>query len=408
MTAITRGGLPTVRQAPSDPGFAADPWPFYARLHALGGAARWADYDMACLAGFDAVGAALRDRRLARLPPPATEPVRHGPGLEAFERVERHSLLALEGPAHARLRKLVGADFVGRRVRRLAPGVEGLARERAAALVPGDDLLARYATPLPVTLIARLIGVPDDETGDLLAWSHAMVRVYTMVQDAAEERAANAAAAAFDARLRALIDARRRVPADDLVSALAARRDEPPITDDEIVSLCVLLLNAGHEATVHQIGNAVLSLLEADAGVRGAALDALRAGGTAGDAVTVELTRHRAPLHLFVRFAQERVVLAPGLVLEAGERAALLLGAANRDPHRFARAEAFDPTRADGASLAFGAGTHYCLGAHLAKLELRLALVALFDALPGLALDGVPRVGRTYHFHGLESLPVRW
>ena len=144
MTHVTetpaRTALPIVRQDPADPAFAADPWPFYAALHRVGGAAFWADYEMPCLAGFDAVNAALRDRRLARLPPPATEPVAYPPHLGAFARVERHSLLALEGPAHARLRKLVGGDFVGRRARRLAPGIEALARERARALLPGDEI----------------------------------------------------------------------------------------------------------------------------------------------------------------------------------------------------------------------------------------------------------------------------
>ena len=403
-----RSSLPTVHRDPADPAFSADPWPFYAALHAGGGAARWADYDMVCLAGFDAVSRSLRDRRLARLPPPATGPVAYPPHLDAFARVERHSLLALEGPAHARLRKLVGRDFVGRRVARLAPGVEGLARERAAALGPGDDLLARYATPLPVALIARLIGVPEEESDDLLAWSHAMVRVYTMVQDEAEERAANAAAAAFETRLLALVAERRARPRDDLVSALVAREGDAAPTDAEIVSLAVLLLNAGHEATVHQIGNAVLTLLELPEPVRADALARLGAGGEARDRVVTELSRHRAPLHLFVRFAQEAHSPAPGVELARGERVALLLGAANRDPARFADPARFDPARADTASLAFGAGTHYCLGAHLARLEIATAVRVLFETLPGLALDGEPRAGHAYHFHGLESLPVRW
>ena len=413
MTGVTKSPagpapLPAVRQDPTDAAFAADPWPFYAALHELGGAAFWTDYDMPCLAGFAAVDAALRDRRLARLPPPATEPVAYPPGLDAFARVERHSLLALEGAAHARLRKLAGGDLVGRRVRRLAPGIEALARERARALEPGDDALAGFATPLPVTVIARLIGVPEDETDDLLAWSHAMVRVYTMVQGPAEERAANAAAAAFEARLLALVAERRTAPRDDLVSALLARRGDAPPTDAEIVSLAVLPLNAGHEASVHQIGLGTWTLLELDAPARRAALDALGAGGAAADRVVTELSRHRAPLHLFVRYAQAPLRLAPNLALRPGERVALLLGAANRDPARFAAPERFDPTRADGASLAFGAGVHYCLGAQLARLEIATALRVLFEERPGLRLDGAPRVANAYHFHGLRSLPLAW
>lgn len=405
--------LPSVAQDPADPAFAADPWPFYARLHAAGGAVHWEDYGMPCLAGFAAVDRTLRDRRFARLPPPADAPPAYPPGLAAFARVERHSLLALEGHAHARLRKLVGGDFVGRRVRRLVPGIEALAHERIDALVPGDDLLERFATPLPVTLIARLIGVPDDETDDLLAWSHAMVRVYTMVQTDAEERAAEVAAAAFDARLRRLIAERRAAlraggRADDLVGALVARRGPGAPSDDEIVSTAVLLLNAGHEATVHQIGNAVAMLLGLPPAERVAALGMLAAPGDAREALVTELARHRAPLHLFVRHAQERVSPVPGLELEPGARVALLLGAANRDPLRFAAPDRFDPARTDGATLAFGAGPHYCLGAHLARLEIGIALAALFERLPDLALDGAPRVANTFHFHGLAHLPVRW
>ncbi len=410
---VERDSLPAVSQDPADPAFAADPWPFYATLHALGGAVRWTDYAMPCLAGFDAVNRTLRDRRYARLPPPATEPVPHPAHLAAFARVERHSLLNLEGRAHTRLRKLVGGDFVARRVRRMAPGIAALAHERIDALSPGDDLLAGFATPLPVTLIARLIGVPDDETPDLLAWSHAMVRVYTMVQSADEERTAEAAAAAFEARMHALIGERRAQhaaghPVDDLVGALVARRGPEAPTDDEIVSTAVLLLNAGHEATVHQIGNAALTLLELPPAEREDALARLAHEGPAREAVVTELMRHRAPLHLFVRYAQERTSPVPGLALEAGDRVALLLGAANRDPARFPDPARFDPTRENAATLAFGAGAHYCLGAHLARLEIGMSLAALFERLPGMRLDGEPCVANTYHFHGLAALHVRW
>ena len=398
-----------VRQDPRERAFFDDPWRLYARLHAVGGPLYWEDYGMWCLAGFRAVDAALRDRRFRRLPPEGHESPPWPPHLAAFAALEAHSLLALEPPAHTRLRKLVNRAFVGREVRRLAPGIRALARERLERIAGdgGAELLAAWATPIPVTVIARLIGVPEEETDALLAWSHAMVRVYTLTQTRAEEDAAEAAAVAFRERLLALIAEKRRRPGEDLVShLLALRGPERPLADEEIVSVAVLLLNAGHEATVHQLGNAVRTLLSrgADAPPAGA----LFATPERREASVAELLRHDAPLHLFVRHAQEEVALGHGVTLARGERVALLLGAANRDPARFERPDAFEPGRADAGHVTLGGGIHYCVGAQLAKLELGLALEVLFERLPGLRLDGEPRCRDSYHFHGLEALAVRF
>ena len=396
------------RRDPRERQFYSDPWALYRELHARGGPLYWEDYGMWCLAGFEAVDRTLRDRRFRRLPPPGHEIPPYGPHLADFAAAEAHSLLALEPPAHTRLRKLVNRAFVSREVRRMAPGIRALAEARAERLAAdgGGELLARWATPIPVTVIARLIGVPEEESDDLLAWSHAMVRVYTMTQTHAEELAANAAARDFRARLHALIDERRRRPADDLISHLAALRGpEGRLADEEISSVAILLLNAGHEATVHQLGNAVRTLLAREGGARAAR--ALFASPERAGRTVAELLRHDAPLHLFVRHAQEPLALGEGVTLEPGERVALLLGAANRDPRRFDRPDAFEPDRADGAYVTLGGGIHYCVGAQLAKLELGIALGALFERLPTLVLDGEPRWRDSYHFHGLESLPVR-
>ena len=412
MDAIDLPGTDTdrrFRQDPRERAFFEDPWRLYRTLHRIGGPLYWEDYGMWCLAGFDAVDAALRDRRFRRLPPSGHESAPYPPHLADFAAAEAHSLLALEPPAHTRLRKLVNRAFVSRQVRRMAPGIRALADDCLERIAPdgGAELLASWATPIPVTVIARLIGVPEAERDDLLAWSHAMVRVYTMTQTHAEEIAANAAAKAFRERLFRLVEEKRRRPGDDLVSHLLALRNlETPLADEEIVSVAILLLNAGHEATVHQLGNAVATLLaRPDDAPPPAALFATPART---EATVAELLRRDAPLHLFVRHAQEDVPLGHGVTLARGEPVALLLGAANRDPARFVRPDDFDPGREDGAHVTLGGGIHYCVGAQLARLELGIALRALFERLPTLRLDGEPRCRDSYHFHGLEALPVRW
>ena len=395
-------------QDPHERAFVDDPWALYARLHAVGGPLYWEDYGLWCLSGFEAVNGALRDRRLRRLPPPGlpeTAPPAH---LADFSAVEAHSLLALEPPEHTRLRKLVNRAFVSRQVRRMAPGMRALAEARTARLAEagGGELIGTWATDIPLTLIARLIGVPEEEGPELRAWSQAMVKVYTMTQTREEELAANVAARGFRARLLALIEEKRRRPADDLISHLLALRNlSSPLTEAEIVSVTVLLLNAGHEATVHQLGNAVRTLLSRAPGAPPPA--ALFDGAERREATVTELMRHGAPLHLFLRHAQEPVSLGAGVTLERGERVALLLGAANRDPVRFERPDAFDPDRDDGGHLSLGGGIHYCAGAQLAKLEIGIALGTLFECLPNLRLDGESRCRDNYHFHGLEALHVR-
>jgi len=391
--------------------FIDDPWSLYRQLHANPGPVWWEDYGFWCLKEYAEVDAALRDRRLKRLTPPADAPPAWPSHLARFADSERHSLLALEGRAHTRLRKFVTRAFVSRQVKRLEPGIRQLAQQRLDTLLDTAgadrqaDLLPGYATPIPVTIIARLLGVPDEEIDDLRRWSTAMVKVYTLTQTRDEEEAAERAAGEFIDRLERLIAERRRAPRDDLISHLLALHAKPdPLLDEEIVSTAILLLNAGHEATVHQFGNAALTLLELG---RGVPPDWFATSDTR-DATVQELTRYRAPLHLFIRYAQEPLTLAGGIRIGAGERVGLLLGAANRDPARFQAPDRFDPLRSDAGSLAFGAGVHYCLGVQLARLELGVSLQVLLERLPGLRLVGTPRFADTFHFHGLERLQVGW
>lgn len=396
------------KQDPRDPAFYQNPYWVYHQLHERGGPVFWEDYGLWCLAGFDAVDRCLRDKRFARLPPPNQARKTYPPHLSEFARSEAFSLLALEPPEHTRLRKLVQRAFVSRRVERMEEEILRLAHQCIDAFEPDGhaELLAQYATPIPVTVIARLLGVPDDLTDDLLRWSHAMVKVYTLTQSIDDEVAADKAASDFMHCIENLITEKRRSPKDDLLSHLVSQqRDRDGPTDHEIVCVSILLLNAGHEATVHQLGNSIVQMLLSSRLRSG--WHASRASATA-DVIVEECLRYDAPLHLFTRFAQEPVKLSDGVVLQAGDELALLLGAANRCPAKFQDPESFLLNREGGHHVSFGAGLHFCVGASLAKLELRVGLGVLFERLPQLRLAGTPVYRDSFHFHGYDSIDVVW
>ena len=359
----------------------------------------WTDYGYPCAAGHAAVSALLRDRRFGRELPAALKPLRP-PHLADFYALDDRSLLDREPPAHTRLRGLVLRAFTSRRIAALGPEIGDLAAALAGALPEGEsDLLAGFAERLPVIVIARLLGVPDSGADDLLGWSHAMVAMYQARRDRAVEEAANTAAREFADFLRGEVDARRRRPREDLISELVAAEEKGDRLDtDELIATCVLLLNAGHEATVHAIGNGVATILR-----QGLDPARLFADPVAAERTVEEILRHDPPLHLFTRYALEDVEVF-GHRFAPGDIVGCLLAAANRDPARFPDPARFDPARSPGPQLSFGAGIHFCVGAPLARLELALGLRALFARHPRLALAAPPRFADRYHFRGLTAL----
>jgi cytochrome P450 len=389
-------------QSPRDPAFIQDPYPFYDRARAAGPLFLWRDYGFPCAAGYDAVGSLLRDRRLGREPPAELRPPRPA-HLADFHALDDISMLDREPPAHTRLRALVLRAFTSRRIAALGPEIAALAHDLLdAADGPQIDLLPAFAERLPVVVIARLLGVPEDMADRLLAWSHAMVAMYQARRDRAVEDAANAAARDFAAFLRGYVEARRADPRDDLITHLiAAEADGARLSTDELIATCVLLLNAGHEATVHAIGNGVRAILTA-----GADPARLFAGPDATEATVEEILRFDPPLHLFTRIAREDLELH-GVRLRRGDTVGCLLAAAGRDPARFPDPGRFAARPGAPAQLAFGAGIHFCVGAPLARLELATALPVLFARLPGLAFAEAPVFADRYHFRGLERLVVR-
>jgi cytochrome P450 len=395
---------------PRDPVFFNDPYPAYRAIRAATPVFFWEQYGFWCFARHAQVSALLRDRRFGRQILHVTsreklgwsEPPAH---LRPFLDVESHSLLELEPPEHTRLRHLINRAFVSRQVERLAPRIAALANELIDRLETRGrvDLLEQFATRIPVIVIAELLGVPGQMWERLLEWSHRMVAMYQFGRTREVEDSAAAATREFVAFLRGYVDARRGARTEDLISQLiGVEADEGRLSEEELIATCILLLNAGHEATVHGIGNGVKALLE------GRIVPAQALATPAANAALVEeLLRFDAPLHLFTRYALEDVDYG-GVVLRQGDKIGLLLGAANRDPERFSDPDHIDASRSPNPHVAFGGGIHFCVGAPLARLEMEVALPILFQRLPRLRLAERPRYRDSYHFHGLAALPVEW
>ncbi len=385
-------------QSPKDPDFVQNPYPFYERARAAGPFFHWSDYNLTCTGNAAAVNAIFRDRRFGR--EPITPPV-IPPHLAPFYAVEAHSMLELEPPRHTRLRTLVLRAFTSRRIAGLAPDITALATELASAIPPGtSDLLTTFAQPLPVRIISRLLGVPEDMAPDLLRWSNAMVGMYMAGRTREMEDKAVQATEAFVAFLRAYVEDRRAQPADDLITQLiAAETEGEKLSTDELISTCILLLNAGHEATVHTIGNGVKTLLET-----GTPLSTLSPEYV--ESTVEEILRFDPALHMFTRYAYDEIEVM-GHRFQRGDQVALLLAAANRDPGTWDQPDRFRPDRPVKPHATFGAGLHFCVGAPLARLELQIALPILFRHHPGLTLASAPAYGDVFHFHGLKALMVR-
>ncbi len=387
-------------QNPRDPDFVQNPYAFYetARGEPL---FYWQDYDLVCALDHAAVNAMLRDRRFGREAPAGFAP-EHPEHLKPFYDVEEHSILEREPPTHTRLRSLLTRAFTSRRIAEMEPQMTALSHDLLDGF-SGDtiDLLPAFCEKIPIIIIARLLGVPEEMADQLLAWSHDMVAMYQVRRDRSVEDAAVKATLEFTAYIRDFIEKRRHDPRDDLITSLIAARDEgAKLSTDELVTTCILLLNAGHEATVHAFANGIKTILESDAPAASYFTSPERTLAT-----VEETLRYDPPLHMFTRYAMEDVDIF-GHRFKTGDTVGLLLAGANRDPAKFPHAERFDVERGGVGHLSFGAGLHFCIGAPLAKLEICVALPILFARFPDMQLAGTPQYADRYHFHGLKALEV--
>lgn len=392
---------------PFDADFIADPYPRYAHLREHAPVLRACTPDGAAIwlvTRYADVRAALADPRLsldkARAAADGYQGFALPPALDV-------NLLNLDPPDHTRLRRLVTAAFTRRRVEALRPRVQEIADELVDAFTGRGraELMGEFAGPLPVLVIAELLGIPESQRGDFRTWTDTML-VPGSGDPSEARRRQRAAIGQLAAFLSDLIAAKRRDAGPDLLSALLAvhDHDDGRLSDDELTSLAFLLLFAGYESPVHHIGNTVLAVLT-DPGLAAR----VRADPQALAAAGEEVLRHDTPSTLAIRrFATESLTIA-GQRIPAGDTVMLALGAANRDPAQFADPDTVDIDRGETGHVGFGHGIHYCLGASLARIEAQVAIATLLRRLPDLRLtaaaDRLPQRG-SYRNRGLAQLPV--
>lgn len=327
---------------------------------------------------------------------------------EVFNWLHSDSILDSEPPKHTRLRALVQKAFTPGRIESMRPNVEQLCQEllnkaeEKIAATGHFDVLADYAEPLPVLVIADLLGVPRDAAPDLRRWSQDIVKMYEFGTTREIELAAQKAGFEFSQYIAQLAKERRANPKDDLITALVEVEEQgEKLNEHELIAMCVLLLNAGHEASVNGFGNGMVALFNHPDQLSKLAADPRALSATALE----EMLRFDSPLHLFERTATADTTIGE-VTVKTGEKVGAMLGSANRDDRVFANAQQFDITRTPNTHIAFGAGIHFCIGAPLARLEMNTSLPLLFEKFPKLQLAGKPKQRPTFVLRGYEEIPV--
>jgi cytochrome P450 len=394
---------------PGDPRFVADPYPVYERLRGAAPVVYDEATDHWLVTRFDDVSMSLRDRRFGRTylhvatheemgrePPPVS--------LDPFWHLITSGILDMEPPDHTRVRRLVSRAFTPRMVESMREPVQELTDDLVDSVAgTGEfDLLATIAEPLPVAVIAELLGIPQDDRSLLRPWSADICRMYELHPSERDAQAAVTACVEFSEYLRALSRERRAAPTGDLISEMALVVDDGErLTEDELIGTCVLLLNAGHEATVNVTGNGWWALFR-----NPASLARLRDDPGLVQPAVEELMRWDTPLQLFERWVLEDVEIH-GVHVPHGAELGLVFGSANRDPTTFDRPDELRLDREPNPHLTFGAGVHFCLGAPLARLELQTSFATVLRHLPDLELVEEPQWKPGYIIRGLSSLRVR-
>ncbi|MCJ7780520.1 MAG: cytochrome P450 [Acidimicrobiia bacterium] len=396
----------------ADPVFLQDPYPVLNTTRettpifdqvSADGIRRW------FLTRYEDVFRVLRDRRLGRVPEPIMTRAEVGlPPLRSdwgpYNDVEQWSLLMLEPPEHRRLRQLVYREFTPKRIDGLRPVIVAHADRllHEASQNTRFDLLSDFAQPFSIHVIAELLGAPIEDWPHYLDWSHHIVKMYEL--DTTDDQATSAvrASAEFASWCRDLIAERRAHPADDLISGLCTvETSDGRLSDREIISTIVLLLNAGHEATVNSLGNGMVSMLAAPD-----AWESVRSERVTPRTAVEEMIRFDPPLQLFERWVLADHVSYAGRNFVRGEKIAMLFGSANRDPRHFDEPDEFIIDRGDASHITFGGGIHTCIGAPLARLELSVALERMAAVTPGLTLTGPPVRKAAFVIHGYEAVEV--
>ena len=380
---------------------AQDPYPTYAKLRGRDPVHRSRLMDAWVFSRFADVDAILRDHRHFSSDPRK----RVASGRRAsLPNVEEPSMLFLDPPDHTRLRALVNKAFTPRAVAALEPHIRELMTTLLDAVddPAAFDLMEAVAKPLPVIVIAEMLGIPPEDRAQFAVWSDQRARILEPTLSPDERETADAAMRSLDEYLMPIISARRVDPKDDIISALAQAEEEgDKLTEREVLIMLRLLLVAGNETTTNLIGNGVLALLR-----HPDQLAALREDPGLIPSAVEELLRFDSPVQVDVRSVLDDCEVN-GFRVRRGDNVVTLLGAANRDPDRFEAPDRLDVRRGDQNHLSFGRGIHHCLGAPLARLEGRVVLQALIERFSSLRLlEDRPAFRSSVALRGLLALPV--
>jgi cytochrome P450 len=393
----------------TDPAVIADPYPLLAEIQEAAPIFWYPPSQQWIVTRHALVHAALRDRRLGRAYDHLYTPEELGreprdAQWSDFVESERWSLLNIEPPDHTRIRGLLTKVFTPKAVASLRPMIEAEAAARLDALEGATtfELLTTYAQPYSVAVICSMLGVPASDTRSLLDWSHAIVKMYELTTTDEQRVAANRAAREFIDYTRALIAEKRARPDEFLISQLVAVEEAGDrLTEDEIICTTIVLLNAGHEATVNTLGNGMRAFMK-----HPGEWERVVTGDLEPRSAVEEMLRWDAPLQLFERWVLDSDVEIAGQRLQVGDEIAMLFGAANRDPAHFDDPTRFDPGRGDATHVGFGGGIHFCIGAPLARLELEISVAELARRFPRLSLAVEPEYHPTFVIRGLTGLEL--
>jgi cytochrome P450 len=389
----------------SDPEFVANPYTELAKLRELDGPVWHEESQLYLAAKYKDANQVLRTRTLGRI----FSPRQPESEWETFNYLHSDSILDSEPPKHTRLRSLVMKAFNPKRIEELRPDVERITAtllERIRIKLDETkefDLIADFAEPLPVMVIAELLGFPQSDEYLLRPWSQAIVKMYEPSPTEEEKAAARVASNEFAAYVHGLMVERQKNPGTDLISELALVEEQgEKLSATELIATCVLLLNAGHEASVNGFGNGMVAAMKTPEQWQKLIANPRAMADTAVD----EFLRFDAPLHLFERTATEDTEIG-GVMVPKGKKIAALLGSANRDNNIFENADELDLSRSPNPHIGFGAGIHFCIGAPLARMEMTTSLPMLLEALGDLELTKEPERRPTFVLRGYESVPVR-
>jgi unspecific monooxygenase len=397
----------------NQPDFIADPYSYLEDLRNQLAVFHDEVWDKVFFTRYADIAALLKDKRLGRTmlhilsreelgwPPP-------NPRLNDFYSYQDNVFMDWEPPAHTRIRSLVSKVFTPKRVEGLRSRLENITHSLIDRVQPNGscEFVSAIAEPLPVAMIAELLGIPEVDRHHLRPWSAAIVKMYEMDPTEEEITNANRAAREFMDTIGRLAQERRDRPQDDLISGLVRTEEQgESLTENELRATCIFLLNAGHEATVNGSSLGLWTFLR-----NPAQLELMKQAVEAGDLTFIktaveELLRYETPLPMFNRYVLEDIEVN-GIQLKKGMEVALLYISGNRDPRRFERADTLDLSRKDNPLLTFGLGTHYCLGAPLARLELQILFRILFQRLPNIHLAGEASFNQGFVIRGLKNLPI--